>query len=63
MATATASIYLGTRRQGGAPKTVPNAPAGVSTAHVSVTIDTSVVLLRGDFLEACKQAADQFGLK
>jgi len=58
----TANLSLSSTRPSHGQKGVTPTPAG-GTADVQVILTTPSTLTRGDFLEACKAAADQFGLK
>lgn len=58
--TANVSSESGGPKSHGQKGAVPT-PAG-QTADVQIILNTPT-MKRGDFLEACKNAADQFGLK
>ena len=58
----TANVSVSGSRPSHGQKSVAPTPSG-GTADVQIILTTPTTLTRGDFLEACKAAADQFGLK
>jgi hypothetical protein len=58
---ATSNVTFGTKKQDG-NRQVQHTPVGGS-ADVTITIASPPTMSRGEFLEACKIAADQLGLR